>query len=169
MSLVYLVLGGNQGNRTEIFSKAIDLVTSEIGQKTAISSIYESESWGFESDLFINQVIAVKTLLSPEQVLSIAQHIENRLGRMRKSNGYEARTLDIDLLYYDDIVVENEILTLPHPRIPNRRFVLVPMAEIAPSHEDPLTGLSIKEMLQNCTDLSKVWPLGQNPLNQKCV
>ena len=169
MSLVYLVLGGNQGNRTEIFSKAIDLVTSEIGQKTAISSIYESESWGFESDLFINQVIAIDTILSPEQVLSLAQQIENRLGRTRKSNGYEARTLDIDLLYYDDIVVDNEILILPHPRIPDRRFVLVPIAEIAPNHKDPLTGLTIREMLHTCKDLSKVWLLGQDPQNQKCV
>jgi len=163
MSLVYLVLGGNQGNRTEIFSKAIDLVTSEIGQKRAISSIYESESWGFDSDLFINQVIAIDTILSPERVLSLAQQIENSLGRVRKSSGYEARTLDIDLLYYDEIVVDNEILTLPHPRIPYRRFVLLPMAEIAPNLKDPLTGLTIQQMLHNCKDLSKVWPLGQNP------
>ena len=94
MSLVFLILGGNQGNRIEIISIAIDLVTSKIGSKKAISALYESESWGFASDLFVNQVIELETKLSPEEVLEQTQQIELQLGRIRKSGSYEARTID---------------------------------------------------------------------------
>jgi len=160
MSLVYLILGGNQGNRTEIFCKAIDLVSSDIGQIVAKSALYESESWGFQSDLFINQAVIVNTNLRPALVLAQTQHIETSLGRSRKSAGYESRTMDIDLLYYDEMVVQEQGLTIPHPRIAERMFVLVPMAEIAPHFKDPITGDTISEMLRNCLDLSKVWLLG---------
>ena len=157
MPLVYLILGGNRGNTEEIFSKAIDLVTSKIGHITLQSSRYMSESWGFESDVFMNQVIIVQTNLSPFEVLSIIQYIENQLGRVRTSNDYEARTIDIDLLYYDDLVISSPELTIPHPRIADRKFVLLPLAEIAKDLMDPLTGLTVQEMLDNCTDQLKVW------------
>ena len=157
MSLVYLILGGNRGNTEEIFSKAIELVTSNIGVIKLRSSRYESESWGFVSDIFMNQIIIVQTYLSPFEVLSITQHIEDQLGRTRTSNKYEARTIDIDLLYYDDLVISNPELTIPHPRIAERKFVLVPLEEIAKDLRDPLTGFTIQEMINNCTDQSKVW------------
>ena len=162
MSLVYLILGGNRGNRLEIFSGAINLLTSKIGPKIAISSVYESESWGFESELFLNQVIILKTQLSPVDVLSHTQQIEVQLGRVRTSEGYEPRTLDIDLLYYDSLVINSPDLTIPHPRISERKFVLVPLAEIAPDLKDPVTGITIEEMLQKCTDNSKVWLFAKN-------
>ena len=114
MSLVYLILGGNQGNRAEIISRAIDLVTSEIGPKIASSASYESESWGFKSEPFINQIIIINTNLSPTEVLVRTQQIEIRLGRIRETSGYEARTIDIDLLYYDSLVLNY----LPFSRIP---------------------------------------------------
>ncbi len=156
MSLVYLILGGNQGNRVEIISTAIDLVTSEIGPKKAISSLYESESWGFESELFINQVIIVDTTLSPWDVLLTTQKIENQLGRKRTKDVYEARTIDIDLLYYEELVINNKTLMLPHPRIADRRFVLVLLDELVPDKKDPLTGRNVHEMLLACHDPSMV-------------
>jgi 2-amino-4-hydroxy-6-hydroxymethyldihydropteridine diphosphokinase len=162
MSLVYLILGGNQGNRGEIIESAIDLVTSKIGQKSVASSLYESESWGFSSELFLNQVIAIETNMSPDEILITCQQIEVQLGRIRKGAGYEARTIDIDLLYYNSIVLKSPDLTIPHPRIADRRFVLVPLAEIAPDYKDPTSGKKVIEMLQDCTDPSKVWRLGEN-------
>ncbi len=162
MSLVYLILGGNRGNRREIISSAIDLVTSKIGLKISASTLYESEPWGFTSELFVNQVIAIKTNMSPEEILSASQQIEVQLGRIRNRAGYEARTIDIDLLYYDSMVLDSPDLTIPHPHIADRRFVLVPLAEIAPDYIDPLSGKKVIEMLQECSDPSKVWRLAEN-------
>ncbi|MCK9413867.1 MAG: 2-amino-4-hydroxy-6-hydroxymethyldihydropteridine diphosphokinase [Prolixibacteraceae bacterium] len=162
MSLVYLILGGNQGNRGEIIASAIDMVNSKIGQNRLASSLYESESWGFSSELFINQVIAIETNMSPREILATCRQIEDQLGRIRTGGGYEARTIDIDLLYYDSVILESPGLTIPHPRIADRRFVLVPLSEIAPDYIDPLSGKTVVEMLQDCTDQAKVWRLAAN-------
>lgn len=152
MSLAFLILGGNRGNRQEIFSTAIDLVTSEIGVIKAVSSHYESESWGFISEAFMNQVVKVETNLSPIEVLNGIQQIEAQLGRVRKTGGYEARTIDIDLLYYGEMVINTPDLTVPHPRIAERRFVLVPLAEIEPDFKDPVSGFTALAMLEKCPD-----------------
>ena len=157
MSLVYLILGGNRGNTKEIFSQAIDLVTSNIGPITVRSSLYKSDPWGFDSDVFMNQVITVRTDLSPQDLLAQIQHIENQLGRVRISQDYEARTIDIDLLYFDNLVFSSSDLTIPHPRIADRKFVLIPLAEVAPDLTDPDTGMTVQEMLLKCKDTSGVW------------
>jgi 2-amino-4-hydroxy-6-hydroxymethyldihydropteridine diphosphokinase len=157
MSLVYLILGGNRGNTEEIFSQVIDLVTSNIGPITVRSSIFKSESWGFDSDVFMNQVITVRTDLSPFDVLYHIQHIENQLGRVRISKNYEARTIDIDILYFDNLVISSSDLIIPHPRIADRKFVLIPLDEVAPDLTDPSTGMTVREMLIKCKDPSEVW------------
>lgn len=157
MSLVYLILGGNRGNTEQIFSRAIDLVTSNIGLIKVKSSRYKSESWGFESDLFMNQIIIVQTQLSPSEVLTQIQCIENQLGRTRTKKNYEARTIDIDILYFDDLVINSPDLIIPHPRIAIRKFVLIPLMEIAVDLIDPLSKLTIQEMLEKCPDKSSVW------------
>jgi len=156
MSLVYLILGGNQGDRDEIISEAIDLVTNKIGHKIVCSSRYETESWGFKSEPFLNQVIVLETILTPEATLAQCLQIENQLGRARKTDRYVARTIDIDLLYFDSLVINSASLTLPHPRIAQRKFVLVPLSEIAPELRDPVTGATVLELLDNCIDSSLV-------------
>jgi len=97
--------------------------------------------------------------MSPEEILVSSQQIEVQLGRVRNIGGYEARTIDIDLLYYDSVVLESPDLTIPHPRIADRRFVLVPMAEVAPDYIDPRSGKTVIEMLHECNDTSNVWRL----------
>ncbi len=157
MSLVYLILGGNQGNREEIFLSAIDLVNKHIGSINSKSTLYESESWGFNSELFINQIITLETILTPVEILDRCQEIEENLGRTRNAGGYEARTIDIDILYIDSLIINTDRLKIPHPRIAERRFVLVPLAEIEPGLKDPVSGLTVNEMLSKCKDQSKVW------------
>jgi 2-amino-4-hydroxy-6-hydroxymethyldihydropteridine diphosphokinase len=161
MSLVFLILGGNQGKWKEIFSEAIHKIECQIGQIQLMSSHYKSESWGFESEMFVNQIVVVDSDLSPAKILGLCQQIENALGRTRKGDGYEARTMDIDLLYYDSLIVESPSLQIPHPRIAQRRFVLVPLVEIASDFKDPVTGLTAREMLKNCPDPLQVWKISQ--------
>jgi 2-amino-4-hydroxy-6-hydroxymethyldihydropteridine diphosphokinase len=156
MHLVFFILGGNLGDKPKIFSETIRLIIKRIGKVIAASSPYETESWGFESELFRNQALIVETKLSPNQVLSSALKIEKEMGRIRKLDGYESRSMDIDLLFYDDICLETPELTLPHPRIAGRRFVLQPLAEIAPDKKHPVTGLTVNEMLNICPDQLKV-------------
>ena len=157
MSLVFLILGGNRGNTEEIFSRVIDLVTNNIGPIVTKSSLYKSESWGFESDVFMNQVIIVRSDISPHEVLCQTQRIEDLLGRTRSSQDYEARTIDIDILYIDNLIVSSSDLTIPHPRIADRKFVLIPLVEVAKDLRDPRTGMTTQEMLLQCPDPSGVW------------
>lgn len=156
MHLVFFILGGNLGDKPKIFSKTISLIIKRVGNMIAISSPYETEPWGFEADIFRNQALIVETKLSPNEVLSAVLKIEKEMGRLRKSDGFESRSMDIDLLFYDDICLETTELTLPHPRISQRRFVLKPLAEIAPEKKHPVTGLTVNEMLINCPDQLKV-------------
>lgn len=149
MARVVLLTGGNIGEVRENLRRAEMAVRERIGKVTATSQVKESEAWGFEcADRFLNQVLVVETRLEPHKVLDRAQEIEKELGRMRnKSDGYESRTVDIDILYYDDMEIEDERLTVPHPLIGEREFVLEPLAEVMPEYVDPATGLSVAEML----------------------
>jgi len=152
MSEVFILLGGNEGDKHKIFSETIKLIGESIGKVVISSSFYETEPWGFVSDLFWNQALIVESLLSPDDVLKQALDIENRMGRKRISENYEARPIDIDLMFYDDLQIDTPHLTIPHRLMAQRRFILVPMAEIAPDKIHPVTGLTIKQMLKNCTD-----------------
>ncbi|HKJ41515.1 MAG TPA: 2-amino-4-hydroxy-6-hydroxymethyldihydropteridine diphosphokinase, partial [Sunxiuqinia sp.] len=128
MSRLFLLLGGNLGNKKQVFANCLKLIQSRIGEIKTASSIYETEPWGFESDdLFWNQAILVETKLKPEQVLKETQQIEHELGRVRKQDQYVSRLMDVDLLLYDDVVLQTSTLELPHPRMAERRFVLAPL------------------------------------------
>lgn len=158
---LFLCLGGNLGNKFEIFSETRNLIEKRIGPFIHASRIYASPAWGFEaSGEFWNQVTMVATNLSPLAVLWKCKKIEDYFGRERIPGHYLSRKMDIDLLFYDNQVTDSQTLTLPHPLIAVRRFVLVPLAEIAPEMIHPVTGKTVAEMLYECPDPSPVNPAG---------
>ncbi|MBR4130337.1 MAG: 2-amino-4-hydroxy-6-hydroxymethyldihydropteridine diphosphokinase [Bacteroidaceae bacterium] len=133
---LYLSLGSNLGDREDMLNRAIALIGERVGEVQRVSSFIETEPWGFKSKHpFLNAACLVLTTLSPEQCLETTQQIERELGRKRKSrNGvYHDRPIDIDLLMYDDLELSTPKLTLPHPRMKEREFVMIPLREILPS------------------------------------
>jgi 2-amino-4-hydroxy-6-hydroxymethyldihydropteridine diphosphokinase len=156
---VFISLGANQGDPRRQLPQAIELITEQLGELLKQSAIYRSEPWGnAELDWFYNQVISVDTALSPEEVLSQLQHIEKKLGRKKPaiSGHYEARPIDLDILSYEDRLVNTTNLTIPHPLLHERKFVLIPLVEIAAEWQHPVLGAKASEMLLNCMDLNKV-------------
>jgi 2-amino-4-hydroxy-6-hydroxymethyldihydropteridine diphosphokinase len=148
--LLYLSLGSNLGARKSYIEQALRALEEHIGVLLKCSSLYETAPWGFNSEHgFLNAVALFETTLSPLHILDITQDIERRLGRTQKttSDGYHDRTIDIDLLFCDNAIVAEPRLTLPHPLLEKRRFVLEPLAEIAPHLQHPISGLTVKEML----------------------
>ena len=129
---VYLALGSNLGDKNHNLHHAITLIAERVGTLSAISSIYETKAWGFESDhSFFNQVVKVKTHLAPLELLAITQTIEKEIGRTEKTNHtYKDRIIDIDIILYDDLIYESKKLTLPHPLYKERDFVMKPLLEI---------------------------------------
>ena len=134
MSKLYLALGSNVGDRKKNITDATMLCDALIGAVQTLSSLYETEPWGFSSpNKFINAAICLETDKSPELCLALAKGIEREMGRKPSGKeGYEDRIIDIDILFYDDLVIQTEELTIPHPHIEERDFVLNPLAEIAP-------------------------------------
>ncbi len=158
---VYLSLGSNEGNRVYFLQKAIFLLAGRVGPIRKVSPVYESPAWGFESDPFLNACVELETRLSPEEVLECILDIEKSLGRMRSSDrGYRSRTLDIDILYYDTLIKDDDTLKIPHPGIPFRRFVLKPLADIAPQFYHPVIGKDTRNLLQECRDDSVLTKTG---------
>lgn len=134
MAIAYLGLGTNIGNRRRNMIIAAALLAERVGDVLALSGFYETEPWGFDSEnLFLNAAVKLKTSLSALELLTATQQIEKELGRTEKSNGtYHDRIIDIDILLYDDEVLQTSELTLPHPLMHERRFVMDPLSEIAP-------------------------------------
>jgi len=157
MKPVFLGIGTNLGEREENLRKAIKLIEEHIGSITEESSVYETEPWGFQSETsFFNMVIKIETNLTPSGLLGRILMIEAMMGRLREGQGYKSRIIDIDILFFGSRIFENKILKIPHPRIQERRFVLVPLSEIAGDLLHPVFKKSIKELLQECKDKSKV-------------
>lgn len=148
---IYLGLGTNEGNKEENIRGAIEELSHLLGTPTAVATIIETEPWGFRSDnSFLNTVVAFKSTLAPEEILKATQEIERRLGRTKKSidGCYSDRPIDIDILLYGSRVIESKHLTIPHPLLHKRLFVLQPLAQIAPGLIHPILGKSIAELLK---------------------
>lgn len=148
---VYFSLGSNLGDRAQLLEKALTLLNKEIGNLVSRSSFYETEPWGFSSNHpFLNACCLCETKLLPLEVLHRTQQIEKELGRKRKSKNkkYHDRPIDIDLLLCDDLTINTKDLTIPHPFMQERRFVLEPLKEIAPDVIHPVLHISISEMLE---------------------
>jgi 2-amino-4-hydroxy-6-hydroxymethyldihydropteridine diphosphokinase len=154
---VFISLGSNSGRRELMLEAALHGITKLTGQVLAASSIYETAPWGkLSQPLFLNQVIRVVSPLEPVELLEALLATELRLGRERKGERWGERTIDIDLLFAGPIICNTPLLRLPHPELASRRFVLVPLAELAPAFRHPITHQTVAEMLDACTDLLPV-------------
>ncbi|MEQ3163491.1 2-amino-4-hydroxy-6-hydroxymethyldihydropteridine diphosphokinase [Parabacteroides goldsteinii] len=140
MAIAYLALGTNIGNKRRNMITAAALLAERVGDVLALSGFYETEPWGFQSEnTFLNAALQLDTSLSPLELLKATQEIEIEMGRTQKSNGaYHDRIIDIDILLYDDLVLQTPELTLPHPLMHERLFVMEPLAEIAPNVIHPV-------------------------------
>lgn len=154
---VFLLLGSNLGNRLALLSQAKKQLQVYVGKIKEHSSLYESAPWGFTAEhFFLNQVVVVETVLSPEVVLETILFIEKSMGRERNELGYASRGIDIDILFYEGVCFSSAHLIIPHPHMANRRFTLLPLVEVAPKKIHPLLKCTMEELLSRCTDKSNV-------------
>ncbi|MEN8227539.1 MAG: 2-amino-4-hydroxy-6-hydroxymethyldihydropteridine diphosphokinase [Bacteroidota bacterium] len=157
---IYLSLGSNLGDRLRNLEAARVLLGKQLGSPFAVSRIYESISWGYTSEhLFYNCCLSVVTRLDPLPLMDEILSIEKRLGRERGVKGYADRLIDIDLLLYEDLIMDHPRLKIPHPAMEQRRFVLEPLSEIAPDLIHPVLGLTISKMLEQCQDQGEIRPV----------
>jgi 2-amino-4-hydroxy-6-hydroxymethyldihydropteridine diphosphokinase len=157
MPLVYLSLGSNLGDRKKYINDSEILIENIIGTIASKSGLYETEPWRTNHpELFFNKVLSVESNFGPFQILEKIQSIEKSLGRIRFNEIYAPRTIDIDILFIENLIFKDENLEIPHPHIKERRFVLEPLAEIAAGFIHPIINKTIGQMLISCTDKHSV-------------
>ena len=157
-TLAYLLLGSNLGDRAALLAAARQELAETAGEIVAASGLYETAAWGREDQpAFLNQALAVRTWLRPEKLLAACQAAERHAGRQRQEH-WGSRTLDVDILFYGSHVIQSPTLTVPHPRLPERRFALVPLAEIAKATRHPQLHLTVRALLLHCPDPLPVQP-----------
>ena len=157
METVFLSIGTNMADKEKNLQKALAEITSDAGLAVALSSAYETEPWQMtDADSFLNMVVEIEADLSPHALLEKLLEIENKMGRERKEGGYISRIIDIDILFFSNLIINDSDLIIPHPLISRRRFVLEPLAEIAPSFIHPLFGTTIESLLEACPDKCSV-------------
>ncbi|WP_340075358.1 2-amino-4-hydroxy-6-hydroxymethyldihydropteridine diphosphokinase [Leptobacterium sp. I13] len=153
----YLSIGSNIGDKKAHLQKAVDQLQKTIGNIKTGSSIYKTPAWGFKGADFLNACLAIDTALTPEKLLQNILQIEHQMGRTRGSDdGYVSRTIDIDIIFYEEEIIQGKNLTIPHPQLHLRRFVLEPLAEIAPGKIHPVIKKSVIELLEACLDDSVI-------------
>jgi 2-amino-4-hydroxy-6-hydroxymethyldihydropteridine diphosphokinase len=147
------MLGSNLGDRIHLINKAIEQIGEQIGDIVDVSSFYHTDPWGTEDPLpYVNLALSIKTELCPEAVLQNILNIEKILGRQRNGYRNEPRSIDIDIIFYDNLIINEKDLIVPHPRMHLRRFVLVPLCEIEPDFIHPSLNQNISELLNACED-----------------
>jgi 2-amino-4-hydroxy-6-hydroxymethyldihydropteridine diphosphokinase len=152
---VILSLGSNQGNRLENIENCLQLIHQEVGTVIKVSRLYESPAWGFESDAFYNCVLVIHTTNSAQKVLNQVLKVEKKLGRVRSNKvGYQSRTIDIDLISFDEEIIDSEKLQIPHPLMQNRKFVLLPIQDLNLDWKHPVLKKTISELLESTPDNS---------------
>ena len=152
MENVYLITGGNEGDRIGNLQQAASLIEKKAGRIIQSSALYETAAWGkTEQQDFLNQVLMIQTSLEPGDLLQSLLSVEKTMGRVRKEK-YGPRTIDIDILLYGNLILNEERLQIPHPRMKDRRFVLEPLTEIAPDLVHPVFQKTIASLLMECTD-----------------
>jgi len=152
MRTAHLLIGGNLGNRKENLAKAVSLINEQCGSLTRSSSIYETEAWGnTDQPSFLNQALEISTSLNARQLMRRVLKIEEEMGRVRKEK-LGPRIIDIDILLFENEIHDLRFLKIPHPEMQNRRFVLVPLAEINSSLQHPVLKKTIAELLEKCPD-----------------
>lgn len=149
---IFLLTGSNLGDRLFYISQAIKELEKSGIKILKKSPVYETASWGYDDRPYLNQVLECETILSPQELLKNTQKIETALGRVRTKSGYEARTIDIDILFYSDSVINTPKLVVPHILMQERRFVLTPLCDIAPEFLHPVLKKKVSQLLNECED-----------------
>ena len=161
MNTTYLLLGSNLGDKEDNIRTAVKLL-KKIGKVKKHSAIYETEPWGFSDERnFFNMALCLETPLKPFKLLNEILKIEISIGRKRQTKQWVAREIDIDIIFYNNDIINEENLFVPHPQLKNRKFVLVPLKEIAPNFIHPSLNKSIIELLKECPDECEVEALHQ--------
>ena len=151
MTRSYILFGSNQGDKEALLEQACTLINDRCGLLVERSSAYTTEPWGFEAEeWFLNELLVVETEMEPDELMDALLEIEKELGRVRdpKQKGYTSRTVDLDILYYGDKVINTEKVTVPHPRLHLREFALLPLCEIIPDFLHPVFNLSQTQLLE---------------------
>ncbi|WP_300026098.1 2-amino-4-hydroxy-6-hydroxymethyldihydropteridine diphosphokinase [uncultured Maribacter sp.] len=153
----FLSIGSNLGNRRLLLQKAIFQIGKIAGEIRQVSAVYETPSWGFEGEDFLNACLELQTLLTAEELLVKLLSIETEFGRKRNESGsYQSRTLDIDIIYYEKEIINTKNLTVPHPKLQDRKFILKPLADITPQFYHPIFNKDTRNLLQECKDKSTI-------------
>lgn len=163
---VLISLGSNKGNRIETIKKAIKLLKDDLGDVIAVSPVYETASWGYKDDAYLNNALCLVTKLSPLDLMDSLLRIESSLGRERNPDlqTYEARSIDLDIILIEGLVVDHPKLQVPHPRMHMRKFVLQPLVDIAPNWVHEKDELPLCDLLRKCEDDSAIELYGVIPL-----